>query len=77
MRRIQKLVLHDAMRQLSSVQMQTLRGGDGDDDYVACVCSCNDAIGTWTTNCYIGSLGEDFYDYSTCGGGHYARCGAI
>ena len=75
MRKIQRMVLHDAMRQLSSAQMQTLKGGAG--DYVACVCSCNNAIGTWTTKCNVDSLGQDFYAYSTCGGNHYARCGAL
>lgn len=58
MRKIKRMVLHDAMRQLSSAQMQTLKGGAG--DYVACVCSCNDAIGTWTTKCNVDSLGQDF-----------------
>ncbi len=75
MRKIKKMILHGAMRQLSTVQMQAVQGGSG--DYVSCVCSCNDAIGTWTTMCYVGSLGQDFYASSTCGGGHYARCGSL
>ena len=75
MRKIKKMLLNDAVQQLSTLEMQSLRGGSN--DYVACICSCNDAIGTWTTTCNVDYLMKDFYDYSTCGGGHYARCGAL
>lgn len=75
MRKIKKMVLHEAMQQLSSNQMQAIKGGGN--DYVACVCSCNTAIGTWTTKCDVDYLGKDFYAVSKCGGNHYARCGSL
>lgn len=75
MRKIKKMVLHEVMQQLSSNQMQAIKGGEK--DLVACVCSCNNAIGTWTTKCDVDSLGKDFYTFSKCGGNHYARCGSL
>lgn len=75
MRKLKKISLHESVRTLTAQQMQSLKGGSN--DYVPCVCSCNNAIGTWTTTCYIDNLGKNFYEYTYCGGNHYARCGTL
>jgi hypothetical protein len=75
MRKVKKMVFRDAMWQLSPDQMQSLKGGTANDS-IACVCSCNNAVGTWFTRCNVDYLGVSFYSYY-CAGGHYATCGSV
>lgn len=61
------------MQQLTSSQMQALKGG-AQNDYVYSVCSCNTIPGTWRDYCHVDLLGEDQYA-SYCRG--YYRCAAL
>lgn len=57
---------------LNEEQLKSIKGGSTSS--VKCVCSCDDAKGTWTTSCNFEELHKSFYS-SYCGGSGYATCG--
>ena len=74
MKKVKRFILNDSTLQLSTSQMQELKGGDSN-NYVWSACSCNYASAIWFEYCYIDLLAKDQYRAS-CGDVPYYRCAA-
>ena len=73
MKKVKRFILNDSTLQLSTSQMQELKGGDSN-DYLYSACSCNSIIGAWHDYCHVDLLGKDQYA-AYCRG--YYRCAAV